>query len=172
MQPCDAEGRYAGHLTKMAIGSTSGGCLQLIADCELHVEHNDETGEWVALQGGSQEITAYVILTKRDGSINGYQYGVLKGALDWDGKDIEHLQTQDFSGRKVAVHVIENDYRNDGSLKVDFISALDWTPGISAATGKDLDKIKAKWAASKASDDDGKSEPADGELPPDSDIPF
>lgn len=173
MQACETEGRYAGFLTKMALGRTTGGCVQLMADCELRAEFDEEKNAWVPLQGAPQEIFGRIILTKRSGEVNGYQYGVLKGALDWDGKNIEDLQTRDFSKVKVAVHVEEDTYQGNTSLKVAFISALDWTPGVSKATGKELDDIKAAWAATKSDEPDpSEALPPSDDLGPDSDIPF
>ena len=166
MQPCEVEGRYAGFLTKMAVGLTSGGCLQLLVDATLRAEYNEEKDEFLVLQGPPQEISGRVILTKKNGDVNGYQYGVLKEALDWDGKDIADLQTKDFSKIKVVIWVVEDDYRNDGSFAIDFISTLDWTPGVSAATGKELEKIQAKWAATKCADESA------GNSPPDEDSPW
>lgn len=176
LQPCEAPGRYAGFLTKMALGQTSGGCVTLMVDSELRAEFSEERDKWEALQGSPLEMSGRLILTKRTGDINGYTYGILKGALNWDGKDIAELQTRDFSEVKVAIHVGEDDYRGEGALGIDFISALDWTPGINKATGKELEKIKAKWAAAKPDKPDEQAEPPvpdyGDKLPPDSDIPF
>jgi len=153
----------------MALGQTNSGCLQLMVECDLRAEYEEEKNEFLLLQGGPQEMSGRIFLTKRDGNVNGFQYGALKGALDWDGKDIADLQNLDFSKKKVAIHVVEDEYQGKISLKIDAISNLDWTPGYGPATGQDLDKIKSAWAATKP-----KKEEVDdpNELPPDSDIPF
>ena len=169
LQPCEVEGRYAGFLTKMALGQTSGGCIQLRVSCELRAEHIEEKDEYLVLQGPPQEISGRLILTKRDGTINGYQYGVLKAALDWDGKDIADLQNKDFSKVKVAIWIAEDEYQGNVRLIVDFIAALDWTPGITPATGKEMDKIKSAWATAKH-DDETQEEP--NALPDDDENPF
>lgn len=96
--------------------------IRLGLDSELQ-----DDGEFMDVSGEQLEITAFVFLEKKDGSINDFNVRALREAYGWDGVDPFWLQDTDHGGRLIQVELGFETYNGKQRLKVKYLRHKDAT---------------------------------------------
>jgi len=111
-----------------------------LATCIIKFKLYEElqaSGEWADCAADNYEITAYLYLEKRDGSLNTITLDSLKSALGWDGRDPFWLQDTDLSQHAVQLKLAFEEYNGKTRLKVQYLNPFGSTGagGVTKADG-------------------------------------
>lgn len=117
----ERDGRYMANVVDVAI-TASGSNKLTTAVVKMATTHELEGSEW---NPANYDITAWVFLEKRDGSLNTVGIDQLKAALGWDGRDPFDLEDQAKVGSVVQVQCAAETYEGKSRMKVKWIYPAD-----------------------------------------------
>ena len=148
MSLIDRAGTFKGNITSSAIAASSGGYPQFVAGLEATEFFDSEDGWLDWSQYEEKEITGYFVLFGKDGKPF-KNCGQLMKALGWSGRELNDLNTTDYSEIPVQFRVEENTYQGNTRLQVAWIDHVDATPGrsVEKMDAAGVKKLQAKYAA-------------------------
>lgn len=114
----DRDGRYIAEVVETGFGETGPNNLATFT-CRMKLlsELGGESIEEV------QEITAYLYIDKKDGSVNTTAVEQIHDAFGWDGRDLAWLAHQDLRGRRLQATLGWEEWKGKHRLKVQWIDA-------------------------------------------------
>lgn len=175
MRDLDEAGFYRGFCVGQRIGRTRRNrCFFLKLQCEAQ-ERWDHG--WHELEE-ALSFTGMLFLTKKDGTLNDYQFASLTEAFGWTGESVAALARAELANTLV-VFVLEDKEQTDGTVvpELSWVNHQNWVPGRGMATDDELSEMDVEWrkitggAAGGAAPPPDDAPPVDG-LGSDSQIPF
>lgn len=137
MSLIDRIGRFRGIPTQGVMDVTKNGFPQFIVQLMATELYDEATGEWIDWSGYQQTMTAYLVLFNASKALLNYEQ-VMK-AFNWDGANLNALQTTDFGDLEIQFEVRENEWPTGSgkiSLRIEWIDTYDSNP--TGAGGGDL----------------------------------
>ncbi|MFH1569166.1 MAG: hypothetical protein ABIL09_14320 [Gemmatimonadota bacterium] len=110
MSKVNSPGKYLGFVVDHQVGQTEANkCVQFVGTCLVDTAITPKTYEEVALPE-PQTITAYLTMTKIDGSLHEHQVTNLEKAFGWHRRQgLKALRDKDLKAVRVSVTVEERD---------------------------------------------------------------
>ena len=130
-------GRFKAQVLDAGVGESGPNNL-LTFTPRFVVTHELQAGEWVDVAHEYLDITAFVYLEKRDGSMNTRAIQNLKDSFGWDGSDPFWLQDNDLPDCQITVEMDE--YQGKVRPKVQWINHLDSEGGLAVVKSGDADR--------------------------------
>jgi hypothetical protein len=135
-------GKYQGHIVQSKVDTTRNGCVQFVAVLRLtRCEGVDLPAPYTP--------TAYMSLTKNDGSRNISQVDSLMAALGWDGVSLKKLHLTDWSSREIEAVIDWDEFNGTRKLKVKWLNAPGSVPTLKSTDPKLIDELEAFWGGGK-----------------------
>ena len=131
-------GKYLGRINECKVDASKNGVIQFVAACRLSDPEPMQQ---------PQAITAYISLTKQDGSRNQAQMDALMDAFDWDGKSLRGLIGAASVDRDLQFVIVEEEYNGKVQSKVAWINKPG-AGGLKPVSDSDLDKLESSWVRS------------------------
>lgn len=142
MREITRPGRYqAPGLEDWSVARNDNGCIQFRARLVGTSFKPEGVGRYEDLEE-PESITAFINLTRKDGSPITQQVEALQKALGWSGKSLRELQEADHSQTAVSFVVSRDEYEGKVGLSVDWINA---PAGFKKATGDELAELDGAW---------------------------
>lgn len=137
----DREGRYIAEVLDKGFGETGKNNLATFT-CRVRLL-NFLRGDPVQ---GTQEITAYIYIDKKDGSINQKAVEQIQRTFGWDGSDLTWLAHQDLAGRRLQVELRFETWNNQRRMKVQWIDHVDaaGAPEITRCDDEGMRRMNAR----------------------------
>lgn len=154
MEKIEQAGRYGATVVDSGIMVDKNGYIKFVVDMEADSIYDKAMKEYEPLDAPA-EVTGYMLLTKKDGSVNQSQVDALKKAFGWDGEKLEDLNDGEYEGLRVSIVVTESEYNGETQYNVDWINKPGGNRGLS---GDALENAVAKWNSIRNVDESGSDE--------------
>ena len=155
-------GRYIGGITSHKVHRGDNGCLQFWGRCEFTQFKPQDVGKFDELEQPEQA-TAFINLTRKDGSKIDAQVDAIMRATGWDGRSLRDLNEMDLSEKVFSFVAEEDNYKDERRVSIAWINSAE---GFKPPSDDELTAWDSEWQ-------DASDPPYGGHAPANAeDIPF